>query len=55
MTRGPRASPVINIGYLARGALPDQRRASDRHPSEHPGASAREFCPERPAAAARAR
>jgi hypothetical protein len=55
MKRGSRASPVIKIGSPARGALPDERCASDRYPSGRLRMYASKFHPERAAAAASAR
>ena len=55
MTRGSRASPVIQIACPVRGARPGERCASDRHPCGRPRTLASEFFPERAAAAAGAR
>jgi len=55
MKRGSRASLVIKIACPACGALPGERRASDRSTPPCPGMFASGFRPGRAAAAASAR
>ena len=47
MKRGSRASPVIKIASPVRGALPNERRASDRYPSGRLRTFGSEFRPDR--------